>query len=239
MTGGATMAPRLPATKTVSDSDDSKSYALYAVTVAKQWSSIVTAATQDQRLRRGVPTYFEHPTQYISEVSIPPIYLKDLTPESQWMCLRLRYLMKAVIGRTSTYGDSATVNELSGLLTRSHQWLEWDAYHDIALADQLISEGAYATSNKKSRLPWKGIREVIDLRSRIVYLVEILALLHDILLRNEAAERLHRSDMNVRQLQEARTWLQTYVGKLAELEAPQAQVATRKSLWSRLTSWDE
>jgi hypothetical protein len=189
--------------------------------IEHRWNAIVAAACQDRRLQGNTPSYFEEPNGDYSNRRC--IYLKDLLNPSTWICARLHYLITNVTRNVVVYRDSAVIAEISRLLATTAAQLKWDALCDIQLADNLFSEVNYNSRLEaflKSRQPWHGMQEVIDLRSRVVYLLEVLTLLYDITLRGAAAERLQQGQSDIRELQEACEWLGAYATKLAELTRP-------------------
>jgi hypothetical protein len=187
------------------------------VGVIRTWDSLVLAAAKDQNLRKNLEhrtTRLVQPAPYVPLVGdMRAVDVVELSNDSSWVIWRMEYLL-LMVGRMH---GSATIDEIALLIERNRPFLMWDACHDLFLADQLVAEAQYQHGRIR-KLTEQYSPEIIELRRRVIYVIEALTQIRGLFLQHEAHTRLSQSPAAYRMVQDAVVWMRAYHDAYAELE---------------------
>lgn len=203
------------------------------------WERAIMAARQDRFLpnRRFnmVP-----PDDMPLTAGLPVrIHCDDLTEDSQLVFRRLWFLIGKLQEKLPAFTGSVVVEDVQKVLERFSGHILWDAALDLYLADQSRESSAYAHRLRnahpafKELFSWADTPEASELRGRVLYLLETLTFIYEVVLREQMLMRLNVPSVASRRMSEAARWFGDYV------EMYYVQQPPRQPFFERIRQWLE
>lgn len=212
-------------------------YAPSGLTVAFRWFSVVDSTYADHRL---TDRHFNVVSEPNAKGQSEYLWTEKLTNESHRVLKRLSFLISEVSEALETDDGSVVVDGLAQTMRQIAVPLLWDAALDLQLADHALAEAAFQSGAKteafRTARAWADAPPgAVELRARVLYAIEGLALIYGSAIERRIEIRLGEESFASAQLEDALNWFRCYAEVHAEARAALDPPKSLTRRWAWLT----
>lgn len=195
--------------------------------IVTRWDDIVRSTRNDPEAKYARSDLYALRKPHSSQSSLwgkDSFYASALQEEDRIVLGRLKMLIDRCRVPISSEGGVRVFDEMAKTLQNIGSALLWDAAVDMMLARHIQNEQRFIPASTitdrilRKHFPENPPYEVVELRRRVLFIVDVLSAVYRLTLQDEAAARLNASTATTMQLEDMLAWLKSYAERYMPTE---------------------